>query len=111
MAEHSKDPEPEPKIPRLPKWFALRGPEPGWLASNWSLILACVSGLALVLNMILTQKLLPANWYNEITTIVAWLSTAALFLQSRQGHVNAIAEWRARTREAEALKTEDTEGD
>jgi hypothetical protein len=85
----------------LPKWFALRGPEPYSLVSNLSLTLSVLSIVALMLNMILTQKLLPANWYNEITTIIAWISSIALLIQSRSSRISAIAEWRAEVRAKE----------
>jgi hypothetical protein len=96
--------KPPDKPPPLPKWFALKGPEPGWLARNWSLMLAIVSGLALTLNTVLSQKLVSANLYNEVTTVVAWLSTAALFLQNRQSHVERVAKWRAQVRAEEKAK-------
>lgn len=83
---------------QLPKWLALRGPEPGFFASHWSLALAVISGLALTLNTMLSQRLVSANLYNEVTTWVAWLSTASLFLQSRQNTVNKVAKWRAEER-------------
>jgi hypothetical protein len=82
----------------LPEWVALRGPEPGWLARNWTLALALISGAALTLNTMLSQRLVSADLYNEVTTAVAWLSTAALFLQSRQNTVNKVAKWRAEER-------------
>jgi hypothetical protein len=97
--KHGLPPELEP--PPLPKWFALRGPEPGWLASHWSLGLAIISGIALILNGLLSQKMVSANLYNEVTTGVAWLSTAALFLQSRQQKVVKVAKWRAKVRAEE----------
>ena len=110
-----KPPPPKPPPPKpplkppgtgtaLPKWFALRGPEPGWVARNWSFILAVVSAVVLLLNMMLSQQLVGAHLYNEVTTIVAWLSPAALFLQSRQSKVEAVAAWRAQIRAEEAAK-------
>jgi hypothetical protein len=82
----------------LPEWFARRGPKPGWLASHWSLILALIGGIALVLNTLLAQKLVSAHLYNEVTTAVAWLSTSGLFLQSRQKDIVKVARWRAKVR-------------
>jgi hypothetical protein len=64
-------------------------------------MLAIVGGAALTLNVALTQKLLPGNLYNEVTTTVAWLSTAALFLQNRQAKVERVAKWRAEVRAKE----------
>jgi hypothetical protein len=90
--------QPTAKPAPLPEWFATKGPEPGWLARNWSLALAAVSGVTLTLNTILSQMLVSADLYNTVTTIVAWLSTAALFLQSRQSKVNEVAKWRAQVR-------------
>ena len=92
--------------PPLPKWFALRGPEPGWLARNWSLALAIISGLALALNNILSARLVSPELYNHVTTWVAWLSTAALYLQNRQTKITKVATWRAQVRAQEAAKTD-----
>jgi hypothetical protein len=102
--KHGLPPDKEP--PPLPKWFALRGPAPFWFVQNLPLIMSLISGTALILNGLLTSKLLPGNLYNEVTTGVAWLSTAGLFVQSRQAKWNKIAEWREKVRNEEKDKND-----
>lgn len=102
--KHGLPPGQEP--PPLPRWFALKGPAPYTLVQNVPLIMSLFSGTILILNGILTQKLLPGNLYDEVTTVIAWFSTAGLFLQSRMTKWNKIAAWREKIRNEEKDKND-----
>jgi hypothetical protein len=92
--------DPVVKPPPLPEWFATRGPEPGWLASHWSSWLAFLGAATLLLNDFVTVGVFandnPLHGY--INQGVAWLTTAALYLHSRQAKVERVAAWRAQVR-------------
>jgi hypothetical protein len=100
--------EPEPKPPLLPRWFATKGPQPGWLAEYWSMILAVLSAVVVLLNTLVTVQGMSVTTEKWVNAVVAWVAAGALFLQSRYKNVGAIAKWRAQVRAEEAEKP--TEG-
>jgi hypothetical protein len=90
------------KVPLLPRWFAAKGPRPYWLAENWSLILAVMGSALVLLNMLTAQRIFSTEQGEWVNAAVAWLSAGALFLQSRQSKVMAVAKWRDKIRREEA---------
>jgi hypothetical protein len=88
------------KPPPLPEWFATRGPKPGWLATHWASMLAFVGAATLLLNTYVTAGVFANDnpLHGHINEAVAWLTTAALYLQSRQSKVERVAAWRAQVR-------------
>lgn len=83
---------------QLPRWLAVKGPPPGWLAEHWSRILAALSAVAVLLNTLVTFPGIDGNAEKWINAAVAWVAAAALWLQSRQQQVGEIARWRAHIR-------------
>lgn len=107
----ARKPEPTPEdkpieIPKygLPKWFALKGPEPGWLVSHWGLIFGVVGAVIVFLNTVVAKNIESVNTVEWVNAAVAWLSSIALWLQGRQKHVTAVANWRAQVRAEEKAK-------
>lgn len=90
-------------MPLLPKWFALKGPAPYWLAENWSLIFAVVSGVLVLLNTMIAVPGMSVTTEKWVNAVIAWVASGALYLQGRQKKVMAIAEWRKKVRAEEAM--------
>jgi hypothetical protein len=110
-SRHHKPEEPNPapsngELPLLPKWFATKGPRPYWLAENWSLIVALLSALVVLLNTVITVDGMSVTTEKWVNAAVAWIAAGALFLQSRQKKVTRIAEWRKQVRDEEESKGE-----
>jgi hypothetical protein len=93
------------ELPRLPRWFALRGPRPYWLAEHWTLVLAAISSLIVLLNTVITVDGMSVTTEKWINAAVAWAAAAALYLRGRQTTVNRIARWRKQVREEHHGKT------
>jgi hypothetical protein len=98
MGEHQSDAGP----PLLPRWFATKGPRPGWLAEYWSMILAVLSGVTVFINTVVAGQVESLTTKEWVNAAVAWITALALFLQSRYKNVGAIARWRAQVRAEEA---------
>ena len=115
----SQPSEPKPKngngngngVPLLPKWFATKGPRPGWLAEYWSMILASISGIVVFINTVVLVNITNKSAEIWINAAVAWVASLALFLQGRKKSVENVAKWRAKVRAEEAAKNkEDDDG-
>jgi hypothetical protein len=104
MNEPKHASEPEPKPPLLPRWFATKGPRPGWLAEYWSMILAVLSVVVVFVNTVVAGQIESLTTKEWVNAAVAWITAVALFLQSRYKNVGAIARWRAQVRAEEATK-------
>ena len=92
------------KDPQLPRWFALRGPRPYWLAEHWSLILAVLTAVVVFINTVIFPNLPSAISTEWLNAAMAWLAALALYLKDRQGAVNRIAAWRRKIRNEEPPK-------
>jgi hypothetical protein len=106
MGEHQADGTP----PLLPRWFATKGPRPGWLAEYWSMILAVLSGITVFINTVVAGQVESLTTKEWVNATVAWITALALFLQSRYKNVGAVAKWRAQVRADEAAKKERLDG-
>jgi hypothetical protein len=83
----------------LPRWFAVKGPAPYWLAEYWSMILAILSAVVVLLNTLITVPGISLTGEKWINAAVAWVAAGALYLQRRQAKIDQIAEWRKRVRD------------
>jgi hypothetical protein len=88
----------------LPRWFATRGPEPGWLAGHWVLTLTVLGAVLVLVNMVTQQRFLTVEQGEWLNAIVAWGSALLVYLQGRVGKVRAVAEWRKQVRDEEAAQ-------
>lgn len=93
-------------VPLLPRWFALKGPRPGWLAEHWSLILAGLTALIVFVNTVIFAGLPTLQTEAWVNAAMAWLAAGALYLEGRQKTVTKIAKWRQQVRDEEAAKRE-----
>ena len=88
----------------LPRWFALKGPRPYWLAEHWNFILAITTGALVLLNTIVTMPgidLIAEKWINAV---LAWVAAGALILKDRLPMVRRVAAWREKIRAEEEAK-------
>lgn len=92
---------------RLPRWFALRGPQPYFLAEHWSMILSIITAVTVFVNTLILGGLPTAQISEWINAAMAWVAAIGLYLKDRQPQINQVAAWREKIRAEEAEKAED----